>query len=225
MNSYRRVAQSALVIFLAAALILALVLVFREVSRGPGAAPAATASSASGYPASGETPAASETPAPTQSGYPGPAATLSGVPSPTSILDTIGFTPTPALAPLNDAPDQFDPKTYGLPDTIAGYKVLGVITPKNEACVMGGRNTLVLQTTDPTVQDYLKNSRPSDIIKAMTDLGLNTTEWNYSIAGPGSTRQQLIAGAQAWNQDMEKNGCVYGGGPAIPAVTPTPQNS
>jgi hypothetical protein len=144
------------------------------------------------------------------------------VPSPTSILDTLGFTPTPALPPLNDSPDQFDPKTYGLPDTIAGYTVLGVITPQNQACIMDGRNTVVLQTTDPTVQDYLKNSQPADVMKALAGLGLSTTQWGYSIAGPGSTREQLIAGAQAWNKESEKYGCVTNG-PAVPVATPTSQ--
>jgi hypothetical protein len=218
MKAIRGVAQALSMLVILALLIAGLVVAFRGISGGPGAAPAATAGPVPGYPAPGATPSASEAPAQTQSGYPGPGATPAGVPSPTSILDTIGITPTPALAPRNDAPDQFDPKTYGLPDTIAGYKVLGVVTSENKACMAPGTKDLVLLTTEPTVEDYLKNSRPADVLKAMGELGLNTTEWGISFAGPGATRDQLITGVQEWNNEMEKYGCVYSG-PAIPAPT------
>jgi hypothetical protein len=204
------VAQSFFGLVIVAALILVMVVAFRSVSGGSGAAPAATAGPVTGYPA----------PAQTQSGYPAPGATPVGVGSPyptPSQAPTVA--PTSVLPPLADSPDQFDPKTYGLPDTIAGYRVLGVVTPKNKACIMDGSNTLVLQTTDPTVQDYLKSFRQTDVMKAMSEMGLNTTGWNISVAGPGSTREQLIAGVQAWNKENEKYGCAYSEPPGIPAPT------
>ena len=199
MKKLRGVAQALASLVAVTALILVLVLAFKSVSGRGGAAPAAT--SGAGYPGPGVTPA------------PG------GLPSPTSILDTIGFTPTPAL---NDAPDQFDPKTYGLPDTMAGYTVLGIVTSDNKACLPPGYKELVLKSTDPTLQDAIKNDRTADVIKAMGDLGLNTTGWGISVGGPNSTREQLIAGVQAWNKENETSGCSYSG-PAIEASTPTSQ--
>lgn len=212
MKTFRGAMQAAFGLVIVVALILVLVLAFRSVSGGTGAAPAATAGPVTGYPA----------PAQTQSGYPAPGATPVGVGSPyptPSNVPTVA--PTPALPPLADSPDQFDPKTYGLPDTIAGYKVLGVMTSENEACVPPGRKILVLQSTEPTVQDYLKNFRQADVMKAMSEMGLNTTEWNISVSGPGSTREQMIAGVQAWNKDREKYGCVQ----SVPPPTISPNST
>ena len=213
MKTIRVVAQSFFGLVIVAVLILVLVIAFRSVSGGAGAAPAATAGLVTGYPA----------PAQTQLGYPAPVATQVGSPYPTpSNVPTVA--PTPALPLLADSPDQFDSKTYGLPDTIAGYNVLGVLTSQNTACRPPGLKTLALQTTEPTVQDYLKNFRQADVMKAMSEMGLNTTEWDISVTGPGSTREQLIAGVQAWNKENEEYGCAYTGGPAIAAATPTSQN-
>jgi len=202
------VGQTITGLLIVAGLIVVLVLAFRGISSGPGAAPAATGET--GYPAPAQTP----------SGYPAPRATEVGSPYPTpSNVPTMA--PTSALSPLADSPDQFDPKTYGLPDTIAGYKVLGVVTSENEACVPPGRKILLLQTTDPTVQDYLKNFRQADVMKAMGEMGLNTPEWNISVGGPSSTREQLVAGVQAWNHDREKYGCVQ----SVPPPTISPNST
>jgi hypothetical protein len=197
------VVQTLLGLVAVAVLIAAIIVAFRSISARPGAAPAATG--ATGYPP----------PARTQSGYPAPGPTPSNAPT---------AAPTSAVPLPADSPDQFDPKTYGLPDTIAGYKVLGVVTSENTACRPPGRNTVVLQTTDPTVQDYLKNSRAADVMKALAGLGLNTTKWDFSIVGLYYTREQLVASAQANNHEMEKYGCAYSGGPIILVPTPTSQN-
>ncbi len=207
------VAQAIAGLVMLAALVFVLVIAFRSVSGRTGAAPPPTAGSVTGYPA----------PAQTQSGYQAPGATQVASPYPTP-PDVPTVAPTPALPPLNDAPDQFDPKTYGLPDTIAGYNALGVLTSENTACRPAGRKTLVLQSIEPTLQDALKNDRTADVMKALSALGLNTDEWDTSVAGPNSTREQLIADVQAENKEMETYGCVSTGGPAIPAVTSTSQN-
>jgi len=209
-KTIRVVAQSFFGLVIVAALILVLVIALRSASGGTGAAPAATAGPVTGYPA----------PAQTQSGYPAPVATQVGSPYSTqSNVPTLA--PMPALPPLNDSPDQFDPKTYGLPETIAGYNVLGVLTSQNTACRPPGLKTFELQTTEPTVQDYLKNFRQADVMKAMSDMGLNTTEWNISVGGPGSTRAQLVAGIQAWNKDRERYGCVQ----SVPPPTISPNST
>ena len=198
MNTVRGLSQTVLGFAVVAVLIAGVVVAFRSISGGPEAA-----RTQSGYPA----------PGPTQVGSP--------YPTPSNVLPTVA--PTPALPPLADSPDQFDPKTYGLPDRIAGYNVLGVLTSENTACRPPGRKTLVLQTTDPTLEDYLKNSRPADVMQALAGLGLNTIEWDFSVGGPSSTREQMIADVQAQNKEMEKYGCVSTGGPVIPAPTTTSQ--
>ena len=201
-RSLKGVAQAGLVLLIVAALVAALVIVFRGISRGAAAAPTSTVGPATGYPA----------PAPTQSGYPAPGATSVGSPDPAP-----SQMPTLALPPLHDSPDQFDPKTYGLPDTIAGYTILGVITAENNACLPPGYKSLLLQAPASTGGD--NNTQPADIAKAMDTLGLTAAGWQFSIAGPTSTRAQLIAGVQAWNQQMEKSGCASIG-PAVPVPTP-----
>ena len=187
MKTIRVIAQSFFGLVSAAALILILVIAFRAVSGGSAAAPAATAGPVTDYPAPGVTPLGSPYPTPSQ--------------APT-------VAPTSALPPLADSPDQFDPKTYGLPDTIAGYKVLGVVTPKNKACMMDGSNTLVLQTTDPTVQDYLKNFRQADVVKAMSEMGLNTTECiSYKLSKKRACQgyDERLAGVRLTHADAHRS--------------------
>ncbi len=173
---------------------------------------------------SGRAPAAAQTPqgypapllAPynTPVGYPAPptAPAISPTPYPTE-------QPTSVLPPLLDSPEQFDPKTYGIPETIAGYKVLAVITSANTACWAPAPKQLVLQSTASSADAFLNSGQATDVEKAMKDLGLNPSEWSMSFGGPGSTREQVISGTQEWNRLMEKGGCVHSG-PAGPTSVP-----
>ncbi len=176
-------------------------------------------------------PAAAQTP----TGYPppfiGPYNTPVGYPPPPT-APAVSPTPYPAeqptsmLPPLLDSPDQFDPKTYGLPEVIAGYRVLAVKTSTNTACLPQLEKTLVLQTTEPNVQDSLKNFRSTDVDTAMEELGLKQAEWGLEIAGPGASRDQLITLIQETNKQLAISGCppATGGGIRQTAMPNTTQD-
>jgi hypothetical protein len=165
----------------------------------------------------GEPPPATMEPSTDGQGYPPPAPTYDprlSVPEP-----TIAPTPTATMPPLADVPESYDPKTYGLPDEIAGYKVLVVVTSENQACMPPGMKSITVQTLD--VDGFLQNQQSPDIFEAMEALGLNMTEWGVGIVGPGTNREQIIQGVQEWNKDMHNSGCTTTGGPII-LETPLP---
>jgi len=185
----------------------------------------------------GAAPGAGETPQ--GQGYPPPATRApveaQGYPPPVSpTVDT--FTPGPVfideslLPPTITAvpalPESFDPKTYGLPEVIAGYPVLAVLTSDNKACMPAGQKSILLQSPYPNVEDYFSNQESGDapdVGRALEELGLSLTEWSWSIAGPGTTREQVIQHNQEWNKVVQQAGCGQRLGP-IPTevVTATP---
>jgi hypothetical protein len=206
-----------------AALIAGIIMAFPGTSGAPGAAPTPTPGPVTGYPA----PPKTQSPAQIPTAYPGFAATSYPTPRTAPIVTATSAVPIPA-----DSPDQFDPKTYGLPDMIAGYEALVVVTSKNVACLPHGSDALkwlMLQGAAPTSQAPLTNSHSADeVVSAISALGLNVAEWNISFVGLYTTRAQMIEGYQAFNRQVEKQGCNAfntTGGPALtqpaqPASTP-----
>jgi len=58
---------------------------------------------------------------------------------------------------------KYAPSSYGLLDTIAGYKSLAVFTSEDTMCMKAGYKRLILQTTEQSVDAYLPNSQPQEI--------------------------------------------------------------
>jgi hypothetical protein len=106
-------------------------------------------------------------------------------------------------------PATFDPAQYGLPDTIGGYKVLAVLTSDNTACMMPGERRLILQATQPTVQDYLKDTHYDAIKKDLQERGLaEMAKWGEEIVGPGVNLKQVMSEQQRWNEHVQEYGCM-----------------
>jgi hypothetical protein len=115
----------------------------------------------------------------------------------------------------------YRPADHGLPDVIAGYRILGVITPENTACTPAGTKRVVLQVAEPTVEDFL-NSSP-DFVAAQHELERidPATRWGIAIVGPRTTAEQIARGNPEWNAAFADGNCVRLGGPII-LPTPTP---
>ena len=120
-------------------------------------------------------------------------------------------TPTPV--------NPYAPSIYGIPDTLAGYKVLAVLTADTEACMQPGKKHLILQTSQTNVEDFLKAVDSKAIDTALRQAGLTPDEVEIMIAGPGATLDVMFLEIQKWNEDRKKHGCVTSA-PAIP-LTPT----
>ncbi len=133
---------------------------------------------------------------------------------PQAASSTIDPHATPTPTPVNP----YAPSIYGIPDTLAGYKVLAVLTADTEACLQPGKKHLILQASQAGVEEFLKAVDPKAIDAALRQAGLPADEVEIGIAGPGTTLDVMLPELQKWNQLM-KNGCVRGGGP-IPEEPP-----
>ncbi len=97
----------------------------------------------------------------------------------------------------------------GLPSTIAGYKVLTVLTPDNTACMPLGEKRLVLQATQQSVQDFLRAINYATIKADLELKGMaEYTKWSAAIVGPGTGLQDLLSENEKWNQERQKSGCT-----------------
>jgi hypothetical protein len=127
----------------------------------------------------------------------------------------------PAIGPAPSATEypngSFDPAAYGVPGTLAGYKVLAVITANNTACVGPNEKRLVLLTDQPDVNGLITNSRAGAVMSEAARLGLSAytqggIEW---VGGPGATLESIIANTRQWNAAVAVGGCVRTGGPIV----------
>ena len=159
-------------------------------------------------------------------GYPGP---LTPTPDAVTAMPTVGpddgIQPTPINTTVPALPESFDPQTYGLPEVIAGYEVLAVLTSDNQACLPPGQNRLVLQSAHPTLEDYLSEQdggQAPDVGTALEELGLNLAEWTWSIGGPYATRDKVIQDIQEWNLYAQQHGCSRSGPMPTESLLPHP---
>ena len=133
---------------------------------------------------------------------------------------------SPTAATASEKPSRtpasvYDPAYYGLPDTIAGYKVLAVLTSDNTACMPPGAKRLILQTTQPTVEEFLKTSDAAGIKAELEQKGFpEFAKWGVEIGGPDATFDKVVSENEDWNAFSRKYGCVTSGPPATSAPTP-----
>ena len=111
-------------------------------------------------------------------------------------------TMTPSVA------NPYDPAVHGVPETLAGYRVLAVLTPDNTACMPLGVGRLVLQADQDSLEEHLKVGQLIDIGKALEQHDLRPDQWVIQVVGPGVTLEELIAENESWNEEAVRLGCV-----------------
>jgi hypothetical protein len=128
-----------------------------------------------------------------------------------------------AVDPLTTVPTgSFEPAAYGVPDTIAGYKVLAVINSNNTACVSPDDKRLVMLTDAPSEAALLSNHQTDLVMSEAVRLGLADYAKTIVWVGPGTTAEQVVAQARISNQNALENGCVHIGPiPLGTEITPT----
>jgi hypothetical protein len=120
-------------------------------------------------------------------------------------------------APITQISSPFDPAIYGIPDEIAGYKVLAALTSENLVCFQEDQRRLVLQAPEQNMNDLIENSDQQAIDQELSKLD---DDWSISIVGIGIDREQVWSQNEKWNLHAIKNGCAILG-PDGPIVTPT----
>jgi hypothetical protein len=106
-------------------------------------------------------------------------------------------------------PGKYDPATYGLPDEVAGYPVLAVV---NEAaiqfCPTPGTLTMVIQVPEANVQEFLRSDETQIALRdAMRELDPTGKAIQYSVVGPGTTREKIQNGYATQESRLQGVGC------------------
>ncbi len=102
----------------------------------------------------------------------------------------------------------YEPAVPSLPESIGGYKVLAVFTSDDTACMLPGEKRLILRATQPTVQDYLKDTHYEAIKKDLEQHGLTEmAKWGPQIVGPDTKLEQMLSERQEWNERARNFGC------------------
>lgn len=109
----------------------------------------------------------------------------------------------------------YEPWHYGIPDTIAGYKVVAVISSENTECFPDGMMSLKLQVPDLPFD-------PSDLSPTITSLGsireavnaLGIPNLRWGTVYPDATLESLVRANESWNQARRLNGCMQLGRPS-----------
>lgn len=103
----------------------------------------------------------------------------------------------------------YDSAYYGLPDVIAGYRVLLVKTEENTLCLAPkGAKVIVLQSPQPNVNAFLASGDSTAVSQELEALGKSAKDqWSLQIVGPGISREQIITSIEEMNV-FWKNGCA-----------------
>jgi len=108
--------------------------------------------------------------------------------------------PTPTSWP-------FDPARYDVPDTIAGHKVLAVISADNIMCTPPHLLTLVVRAGSPDPQSYPGSDEAKELNAAMNEFSHPGWTWVLNVIGPGVSLDNWQAEAERWNQAQKISGC------------------
>lgn len=118
------------------------------------------------------------------------------------------------------------PADHGLPDTIAGYRILAVKTSETTLCTPPGMAHLIVQVDAPTVQEAMLTDAHG-LLRELERLDLNSVvRWRVEVVGPRATFEGIVAGNDRLNAFFVEHGCIEGlGGPVsrdLPDETEVP---
>jgi hypothetical protein len=123
----------------------------------------------------------------------------------------------------SNLPDPFtpyDPATFGIPETLAGYRILAVTSSQNSPCLPANTQEVLIQAIDPMPENPMVARGNGDVIFELKKINPDV-QWGLSYIMPVPFNRAGFASRQdSWNQAM-KNGCIILGGPII-IITDTP---
>ncbi len=131
------------------------------------------------------------------------------------VLGAVAILARTAAPAQSDPFAPFEPATFGIPDVVAGYRIVQVRTDENTACIQPGVMQLTIQPVNAMPGNPLASADGGDIVGALKALKPDAViGLQYiSIANP-FTREQFLEQNQQWNL-MMSGGCESLGGPII----------
>ncbi len=137
-----------------------------------------------------------------------------------AVLPKLHWDPRLDLTKTPQTANTYDPALHGLPGTLAGHKVLAVLTPDNTVCLGPNRKRLILQATQPNVTSFLNQSDANTIHAALEQLGLTqSTNWDWEIVSSDITTHAIADQIEKWNQDMKQLGSCLTTSPLMYSTT------
>lgn len=109
----------------------------------------------------------------------------------------------------------YDPANYGLPDRVAGYNLLAVITADNSPCLASKSGIrYILQTSYSTVEQFLAQSNTEVLDSELAKVtNLPIADLDYQIVGPGISLSEVMATNELVKITLNSKSCAK-------AVTP-----
>lgn len=112
------------------------------------------------------------------------------------------------------AQDEYSPVRYGVPDVLAGYQVLAVVTEQNAGCLNPGEKRLVLQGTASSPEELLATVKTPSLFQDLIDHNIRDTDnWTFSFVGPDLTRKETVRLLRESYAKYKQTGCIHLGGP------------
>jgi hypothetical protein len=121
--------------------------------------------------------------------------------------------PAIIITPTPDPFAPYNPLTYGIPEIVAGYRIVIVHTPETDPCMSPDEMRLTIQAVDPSPDNPMVPREGGDILFELEKLKPGI-KWGLGYIMPVPfDREQFV------NQHAQQNDCVKLGGPEF---TPTP---
>ncbi|HEX2622741.1 MAG TPA: hypothetical protein VHL11_21430, partial [Phototrophicaceae bacterium] len=113
--------------------------------------------------------------------------------------------------PASTFATKLSPKAFNLPDSIAGYPLLAVITLKTDFCMMSGSARVVLQTA--ANEDIPSTFRTDAVLQELATYHIDGIDrWEINVVGGPTSLDQIAASLLSWNE-ANRNGCMKLAGP------------
>jgi hypothetical protein len=124
--------------------------------------------------------------------------------------------PAIIITPTPDPFAPYDPATYGIPEIVAGYRIVIVQTAETNPCIQPDEMRLTIQAVDPSPDNPMVPREGGDILFELEKLKPGI-KWGLAYIMPVPfDREQFV---RQQNEAM-KNGCVKLGGPEF-TLTPS----
>lgn len=128
---------------------------------------------------------------------------IAGVTSPDGTMTF--FTPTPIPLPSNL--DSYLPAHYGLPETLAGYRILIVESIENRPCMPPDFRNIIVQISELDMQAYLNSTTtPQSLHEAIMELDPSGNT-SFGVVGSGQSYETWMANYAELDAKLQGHGC------------------
>lgn len=128
--------------------------------------------------------------------------------------------PESTAEPIPVDREKYSPARYGIPDKLAGFDVVAVVSHETNPCSPEGYMDVMIQANEPSLDEYLRGDTPQGVQLAMQELQAIYPAGSVSVLGPIQDvdglfvllEKNYLAGQRA----IALGGCISRGGP-LPA--------